>query len=102
MKIRWKDITTNREVATLTGIDCFIAEIKQRRWRLLQNVMRMDDKRHPKIALTWTLTKEYMEKNICERLMPPTRGNYDHEHLGVKWQIVLQLMITSCSLGVFI
>ena len=54
LKIRWEDRITNKEVATLTGIDCIIAEIKQRRWRWLGHVMRMDDNRHPKIALTWT------------------------------------------------
>ena len=38
----------------LSGIDCIIAEIKQRRWRWLEHVMRMDDNSNPKIVLTWT------------------------------------------------
>ena len=62
LKIRWEDRITYKEVATLTGIDCIIADIKQRRWRWLGNVMRMDDNRHPKIALIFGFRLTY---NLC-------------------------------------
>ena len=52
LKNGWVDRTTNKEVATLTGNDCIIAEIKQSRSGWLAHVKRMNGDRHPNIDLT--------------------------------------------------
>ena len=55
---------TNKEVATLTGIDCIIAEIKQRRWRWLGHVMRMDNNETPSDSFNQDSAGE---KNILKK-----------------------------------
>ena len=44
---------TNREVSKRTGINNIIEEVKQRRWRWLGHVLRMNKTRHPHAALRW-------------------------------------------------
>ena len=53
LRIWWELRVTNKEVATRTGINPIVEEVKRRRWRWLGHVLRMSRSRHPLIALTW-------------------------------------------------
>ena len=54
LRIRWEHRVTNKEIGDRTGLQPIVNEVKQRRWRWLGHVLRMNRTRHPLLALTWT------------------------------------------------
>ena len=53
LKLRWEQRVTNEEISRRTGINNIVLEVKQRRWRWLGHVLRMNRSRHPHVALRW-------------------------------------------------
>ena len=53
LKVHWSQHIPNKEISKRTGINNIIDEVKQRRWRWLGHVMRMNKTRHPRTALRW-------------------------------------------------
>ena len=53
LRIRWDQRVTNTEVFRRTGINNINDEIKKRRWKWLGHTLRMQNTRHPRMALTW-------------------------------------------------
>ena len=53
LKLHWRQHITNKEVSERTGVNSIVAEVKQRRWRWLGHVLRMDRKRLPHTVLRW-------------------------------------------------
>jgi hypothetical protein len=72
LKIRWEQRVTNIEVSRRTGVNNIVLEVKQRRWRWLGYVLRMNKSRHPHTALRW---------------VPPEEGHWGHGEgrLRMKW-----------------
>ena len=45
---------TNEEVRRRSGMETISIQIKRRRWKWLGHVLRMENTRHVKLAITWT------------------------------------------------
>ena len=54
LKIYWRQKVTNEEVRRRAGIEKISIAIKQRRWKWLGHILRMDNTRHVKVAISWT------------------------------------------------
>ena len=54
LKIYWPQKVTNDEVRKRAGIEKISVTIKRRRWKWLGHVLRMENNRHAKIAISWT------------------------------------------------
>jgi len=52
-KLRWEQCVTNIKVIRPTGINNIVLEVKQRHWRWLSHVLRMNKSRQPQRALRW-------------------------------------------------
>ena len=54
LKIYWPQKVTNEEVRKRADIEQTSTTIRRRRWKWLGHVLRMENTRHAKIAVTWT------------------------------------------------
>lgn len=54
LKIYWPQRVSNEEVRERAGIEIISVTIKRRRWKWLGHVLRMENTRHAKLAVTWT------------------------------------------------
>ena len=54
LKIKWTDKVSNKEVEERSGVRNIVKEIGRRKWKWIGHVMRMDNNRHPKVAMRWT------------------------------------------------